>query len=575
MLFFTRWLKWTNFEFSRSRRRGKRHIGRPVARPFWPVLEMLEDRLVPSFLVTNTNDSGTGSLRQAILDANANPGPDLITFNIGGGGVQTIAPLSALPAITDPVTIDGTTQPGFAGTPIIELDGTSAGTGYVNGLDLEGPGNTVRGLDIVGFSTNGIIIGGLGGNLVVSNYVGVGTDGVTALPNGFSGVNVFGPNNTIGGTAAGAGNVISGNGIGGGLLIQGSPASGNVVENNYIGVDSTGTLAVTNHGDGMFVDAPSNLIVGNIISGSSQNGIELTNSAGSGNIVQGNYVGTNATGTAAIPNQNDGVLIQGGASNNTIGGTTATARNVISSGSGTGIEISGSSTGNLVQGNYIGVGADGKTPTGNGFSGVFLNASSNTIGGTSVGARNVIGATAANGITIYGGNNLILGNYVGVAVDGATPVPNRFSGVNIFGPNNTVGGTTSGARNVVSGNASGVLIQGSPASGNVVQGNYIGVDSNGNIAVGNTGDGMFVDAPSNLIISNVISASSQNGIELTNSAASGNVVQGNSSAPTLSARPPSPIRMTGSSSKEARPTTPSAGRVPLTPERASFRAPAT
>ena len=77
-----------------------------------------------TFTVTNTDDSGAGSLRQAILDANANPGLDTIAFDIGGVGHQTIQPLSALPTITDPVIIDGGTQDGFAGTPIIEIDGS-------------------------------------------------------------------------------------------------------------------------------------------------------------------------------------------------------------------------------------------------------------------------------------------------------------------------------------------------------------------------------------------------------------------------------------------------------------------
>src|SRR5437762_2210933 len=90
-------------------------------------LEALEDRTLPStFTVLNLADSGAGSLRQAVLDANANPGADVIAFAVGGG-VQTIAPTSALPLVTDPVTLDGWTQPGFAGTPLLELNGAGAG----------------------------------------------------------------------------------------------------------------------------------------------------------------------------------------------------------------------------------------------------------------------------------------------------------------------------------------------------------------------------------------------------------------------------------------------------------------
>ena len=107
-----------------------------------------------SFTVTNTNDSGAGSLRQAIQDANTNPGTDTITFNISGSGVKTINLSSALPAITSPVIIDGTTQPGFAGSPLIELNGTSVTSGH--GLSITAGNSTVKGLVINRFGFSGI-----------------------------------------------------------------------------------------------------------------------------------------------------------------------------------------------------------------------------------------------------------------------------------------------------------------------------------------------------------------------------------------------------------------------------------
>ena len=111
-----------------------------------------------TFTVTNTNDSGAGSLRQAITDANANAGQtDTIAFNIAGAGPHTIAPASALPVITDPVIIDGTTEPDFAGTPVIELDGAGAGAG-VSGLVINAGGSTVRALVINRFTANGIVL---------------------------------------------------------------------------------------------------------------------------------------------------------------------------------------------------------------------------------------------------------------------------------------------------------------------------------------------------------------------------------------------------------------------------------
>src|SRR5262249_55592109 len=117
-----------------------------------PRLEIVEDRtLLSTFTVNNTADGGPGSLRQAILDADAvNGQTSAIDFAIPGEGVQTIAPNSALPALTNPVLIDGFSQPGYAGTPLVAIDGTQAVTG--DGLTITGPNVTVRGLDITNFS---------------------------------------------------------------------------------------------------------------------------------------------------------------------------------------------------------------------------------------------------------------------------------------------------------------------------------------------------------------------------------------------------------------------------------------
>src|SRR6185436_20383658 len=161
-----------------------------------------------TFTVTNTNDSGPGSLRQAIIDANNAPGSDSIIFNIGSG-LKTIKPLTRLDNLTGPVIIDGTTQPGFSGVPIIELDGSLQPDG--NGLVISGGDSTVRGLVINSFRFNGIVIDTKGGNRVEGCYIGTDATGTVARANGADGSNVSVSNKTIGGATAAARNVLSGN----------------------------------------------------------------------------------------------------------------------------------------------------------------------------------------------------------------------------------------------------------------------------------------------------------------------------------------------------------------------------
>src|SRR5262245_22311506 len=144
---------------------------------FRPAVEALEGRLLLStYPVTTTAGRGPGSLRHAILDANANPGPDTITFNIGGGGVQTNAPTRSLPVITDAVDIDGTTQPGYVGKPLIVLTGSSAGPN-ASGIRIAAGNSTVKGLVINGFGGDGIVLTRRGGNAIVGNYIGTDVTG--------------------------------------------------------------------------------------------------------------------------------------------------------------------------------------------------------------------------------------------------------------------------------------------------------------------------------------------------------------------------------------------------------------
>lgn len=430
-----------------------------------------------TFAVTNTNDSGADSLRQAILDANASAGLDTIAFNIPGAGPHTIQPLSALPNITDPVVIDGYTQPGSSPNTnppelgsnavlVIELDGTNAGAA-VDGLFITAGSSTVRGLVInrfggtgTQFGGAGIQIGGSGGNIVEGNFIGVDAAATSALGNSGSGVRITSPNNTVGGTTAAGRNVISGNRFNG-VFIAAADAAGNAVLGNFIGTDVNGTAPLGNSFEGVRIIAPNNAVGGatvgarNVISGN-QNGISILGSPSAGNVVQGNFIGTEVSGTAPLGNSARGVYVDG--SNNTVGGTATGAGNVISSNGSDGVIIAGvfltgdpvpgGATDNLVQGNFIGTDASGKIALSNGGNGVFVNAASdNTIGGMATGASNTMAFNGGDGVSVRtccalpGTSNAILSNAIffntglGIDLDPDGINPND-TGDGDMGPNN-------------------------------------------------------------------------------------------------------------------------------------------
>ena len=367
------------------------------------------DCVAATFTVTSTNDTGAGSLRQVILDANASPGADSVHFNIGSATL-TIIPLSTLPSITDPVTIDGTTQPGFAGAPIVELNGTSAGSA-VDGLRIAASNCTVRGLLINRFQGDGIEIAGRS-NAVVGCVIGLDAAGVDR-GNNLSGIVVSNAFNVIGGAAVGEGNVISGNAQYG-IALQGTNAASNLVLGNIIGLTATGSVARANTRDGVLLNnAPSNTVGGaasgarNVISGNFGDGIEINGAAASGNLVLGNFIGTDLNGTAARPNSGSAVLLQD-ARNNTIGGAAAGTGNLLSGNFSGGITVSGAgATNNLVLGNFIGTDASGAAALGNSSVGVQFSGSArfNRVGGTNVGEANVIAFNNNVGLSFGSGTN--------------------------------------------------------------------------------------------------------------------------------------------------------------------------
>ncbi|NQT96128.1 MAG: choice-of-anchor D domain-containing protein [Candidatus Marinimicrobia bacterium] len=486
--------------------------------------------IFPENTVTNTNDSGPGSLRQAILDANSSTGIDTIRFDIPGAGPYSIQPDSALPTITDMVIIDGTTQPGFASAPIIELDGTNAGSS-TNGLYIIAGSSTVRGLVINRFSQAGIKIEGSGANIIKGNYIGTDINGTIDQGNNGDGIYLTSNNNIIGGSESNARNIVSGNNNG----IKISNGSGNQIQGNYIGTDVTGNIALGNT-IGVWISFGGNNTIGgtalgarNIVSGNNAHGIYLR---GSENQVQGNYIGTDISGTVALGNMTSGVDIEF-ASNNMIGGTSPEARNIIS-GNNYGIRISNGS-GNQVQGNYIGTDVSGTIVLGNSWSGVYLNSgASNTIGGTTPEARNIISGNERGIHISWATESLIQGNFIGTDVNGTSDLGNNRNGVTIdWGTNNTIGGTVTGAGNIISGNnICGIFIS-SASDGNQIQGNYIGTDVNGTADLGNSATGVYIYSAGNSIggttaeARNVISGNNDNGISIRYEQAINNLVQGN------------------------------------------------
>lgn len=400
--------------------------------------------LAGTFTVTNTNDSGAGSLRQAILDANANPGADTIDFDIAGSGVHTISPLTVLPTITEQVTIDGYTQPGSSPNTnpptmglntvlMIELSGAQVGN--VTGLTISAAAANcvVQGLVINSFQHDAMELSS-GGSVISGNFIGTDRAGTAALANGsggLGGVILVGgaSDNTVGGTTPAARNLISGN-IGNGVEL--GSGSGNTVQGNLIGTDLTGTIALGNTGRGVNTTGTNTLIGGpmvdarNIISGNNR-GVDLF--GGSNHTVQGNFIGTDVTGTVALSNPNLGLDFNSGVSGCLIGGLTATPGappgNLISGNNGnSGVILGQDTNGNLIQGNIIGADITGTQPLGNLPGGIQINGHDNTVGGTDPDARNIIAfnggdtpmCNAANsGIWVHNAgaiNNAILGNSI-------------------------------------------------------------------------------------------------------------------------------------------------------------------
>lgn len=469
--------------------------------------------------ICQTTTIGECTLRAAVEQANAIVGADTINFNLPGGGVKTIRPTSSPLTIVDTVTIDGYSQPGSAvatntapANLLIALDGDDT---LDIGLVIAASNSKVKGLAIYSFTDTGIEIAA-GGARIEGNHVGTDAAGTLDLGNGFYGIRmVSAPNGIIGGLNSASRNVISGNDYTG-ILIGGSGASNNQIQGNYIGTNAAGTAALGNALFGVQIsDAPNNTVGGtkptarNIISGNGFTGVIVENENAVGNRIQGNYIGTNVAGTASIANI-QGIYISD-APNTLVGGTSSAARNLISGNSSFGIFIEYSS--NQILGNYIGTDVTGKLDLGNGSAGIrIINAQNNIVGGTSASARNIISGNDGGGINIGGGlqsasDSRIQGNYIGPDVSGSVVLGNGLftSGITLTSaPRTIIGGVTTATRNVISGNSNCGISVLSEADDTVIAGNYVGTDAKGSLDMGNGLCGILIDDSADVVIGGTV-----------------------------------------------------------------------
>ena len=429
------------------------------------------------FTVTNSNDSGAGSLRWAIEQTNSTEGPHKISFNIpledssydASLGVWVLKPHTTLPKLTrGSVTIDGTTQTTNVGDtnpkgPEIMLDGSLI-EGIAKGFEVVSSHNWIHGLAIGNFSQNQVAFIGEEAhhNKITGCYVGITPDGkgaLTSIP-GWNGIMITAGAdfNIVGGTTEEERNVVGGMKFHG-IVVYGNDCRENVIIGNRVGTDPTGSYAIPNKRDGIRLEqgAVHNRVGGtaleerNLCSGNLRSGIRIEGVGADSNLVMGNWVGLASDGMTALPNGDGGIVIMKGASFNIIGGQEDGAANVVSGNRFTGVQIRGASRYNQVLGNVIGLAADGQTRLGNEHNGVMLSygASFNKIGPDNIICANGFASGDwASGVVVAGvetSDNEIVGNYIGVLKD-ETPVGNVNHGVCIqdgahrtkVGPDNVI-----------------------------------------------------------------------------------------------------------------------------------------
>lgn len=514
-------------------------------------------------------DSSRCTFRAAVEEADAYPGPD--TVLLSGDTLIVYLELGSIALEHDNTSIvgsdgypiiDGVANPPSSDVLVIQSDsnvvrGVTIRRSRRHGIRIEGLDNVIGGdtpearVVLIG---NGVdngqssaitILGGVG-NQVSGCYVGVYGNGAEFYANR-NGI-LLGDSasaNVIGGAALG--NIISGN-SGFGVVVSTS-AHDNQITGNLIGPDITKKSGPGNLEGGILIDDHANRnSIGdgstegmNIVSGNSGDGIEIRGTSTRANSVIGNYIGVDVSGYYSLANLGNGITIADGATSNLIGDGTDPGRNIISGNAGDGVHIAGAATtDNVVTGNYIGAGRLGGGLVGGdavSVNGVVIadGAYDNTVGGVDPVKGNLVSANRDAGILISGAGtraNHVIGNYIGVSVNGISSVPNGSGVVVLNGASaNVIGGPGAGEGNLISGNRAdvfpfggGVLIYGAGSNGNVVQGNYIGTDVDGTRPLRNGSSGVMIGSGAKF---NLIGGSD---------AGEGNIISGNGSgdfSPTL------------------------------------------
>lgn len=483
-----------------------------------------------TYTVINTLDSGAGSLREAITNANSHSGADTVAFNIpqsdagynSSEGVWTINLLTSLPFISGEYTfLNGNSQASNQGNtnvfgPEISIHPDNSN---VAGLQLFASNCSICGLIISGYNYGIQFIFSASSNSITDCYIGTNFNGTLSVPNQYGVVYYFCGSGNIVANCLISGNVNAGVGV--------SSSNGSIVKGNKIGTDRTGTHKLSNN-YGIAIDNSSNTIIGgstitdlNLISGNTTSGIVVNGNTSAGTQIKGNYIGTELSGTDSLPN-GCGVILNG-SHNNTIGSSVSAEKNIISGNYQAGIILNGSGTSNnSIKGNYIGTNKNGDNFISN-HTGIMLksNSNKNQIGGTSAAERNIISGNLEIGVYIEASDsNTIQGNYLGPDVSGNATFMISDSAVqgngielNTVSKYNTVGGSTAAERNIISGNRVYGLIYYGNSSNNFTNGNYIGVNAAGNQRLENA-TGICVDGGSNhnQINNNVLSGNKSYGI---------------------------------------------------------------